>query len=101
MPAIRTMPLGVLDLDRHRGSERAAVADAAEQRQLVDLETLPWPASVAQPAAAHLGLDLLDRDRQPGRQPFDDDDEGLAVRLTGGQEAQHAASVLASRYTPR
>ena len=47
------------------------------------------PAAVAEPAAGHLGLDVLDRDLQPGRQPLDDDDERLAVRFAGGEEAEH------------
>jgi hypothetical protein len=34
-------------------------------------------------------LDLLDGDLEPGGQALDDDDEGLAVRLAGGEEAQH------------
>ena len=61
------------------------------QRQLVLLEPLPRAATEPEPAPRHLGLDLLDRDLQPGRQTLDDDDERLPVGLAGGQEAKHRA----------
>ena len=60
-------PLGVADLDGHRRAERAAVADAAEQRDLVLLEAHPRPAAVAEAAAGQLALHVLDRDRQTRR----------------------------------
>ena len=88
------VPLGVLDLDGHRRADRAAVADAADEAQLVDLEALPRPTPEAETATGQLGLDVLDGDRQPGRQPLDDDDQGLPVGFTGGQEAEHAATLL-------
>ena len=77
------------------------MADAAEQRQLVDLEALPRAAAVAQPAPGQLGLDVLDRHRQPSWQPLDDDDERLPVGLAGRQEAQHAATLLVARGPTR
>ena len=70
-------------------AERAPVADAADQRQLVDLEALPRAATEAEAAAGQFTLDVLDGDRQPGRQPFEDDDESLAVGLPRRQEPQH------------
>ena len=63
VPLVAAEPLAVLDLDGDRRTERAAVANAADQREFVGLEALAWPASVAEPATAHLGLDLLDGDR--------------------------------------
>ena len=89
VPLVAAEPLGVLDLDGHRRPERAPVADAAEQRQLVDLEALARAAAVAEAAAGQLGLDVLDRDGQPGGQALDDHHERLPVRLAGGEEAQH------------
>ena len=41
VPLVAAEPLAVLDLDRDRRSERAAVADAADERELVGLEALP------------------------------------------------------------
>ena len=38
-----------------------------------------------------------DGDRQTGRQALDDDDQGLAVGLAGGQEAEHGANLLGRR----
>ena len=92
-PRSHLRPLGVADLDGHRRAERAAVADAAEERQLVLLEAHPGPAAEAEPAPGQLGLDLLDGDRQPGGQALDDDDEGPAVGLAGGQEAEHGPNL--------
>ena len=96
VPLVAAEPLGVLDLDGHRRAERAAVADAADEGQLVDLEALARPAAVAEAPAGQLGLDVLDRDGQPGGQALDDDHERLAVRLAGGEVAQHRPS----RYWP-
>ncbi len=70
-------------------TQRAAVADAAEQRDVVLLEAHARPAPEAQPPAGQLGLDLLDRDRQARGQALDDHDQGLAVGLARGEEAQH------------
>ena len=47
------------------------------------------PAAVAEAAAGQLGLDVLDGDGQAGGQALDDDHERLAVRLAGGEVAQH------------
>ena len=68
----------------------------AEEPDLVLLEPHPGPAAVAEAAAGQLGADVFDRDRQPGGQALDDDDERLAVGLAGGQEAQHPSMVPAS-----
>ena len=76
------------------------MADAADQRQLVDLEPLARPAAVAEAATGELGLDVLDRDGQPGRQPLDDDHERLPVRLAGGEVAEHGAQVTGGAPRP-
>jgi hypothetical protein len=55
------------------------VADAGEELDVVALEPHARAAPVAEPAAGQLVGDLLDRDRQPGGQALDDDDEGLTV----------------------
>ena len=55
------------------------MTDAADQRQLVQLESLARPATEAEPASRHLRLDLLDGDLEPGRQTLDDHDEALPV----------------------
>ena len=60
------LPLGVGDLDGDRRAERAAVADAAEERDLVLLEAHPRPTAVAEPAPGQLGLRRR-RPRPPGR----------------------------------
>ena len=97
VPLVAAEPLAVLDLDGDRRAQRAAVADTAEQREIVLLELLARPAAVAEPPASHLGLDLLDRDRQPGGQALDDHDESLAVRFAGGEVTQASAQ----GYWPR
>ena len=66
--------------------------DAADQVQLVALEPLARPAAVAEAPAGELGGDVLDRHGQARGQSLDDHAEGLAVRLAGGQVAQHGAS---------
>ena len=52
-------------------------------------------------AAGQLRSDLLHRDREAGGEPVDDHDEGLAVRLAGGQVAEHRPeSTGAGRPSP-
>src|SRR5581483_552750 len=75
--------------------QRAAVAHAAEERDLVLLEAHARAPAEAQPAPGQLGLDVLDRQGQTRGQALDDHDQGLAVRLTGGQEPKHPPIVLA------
>ena len=66
---------------------------------LVLLEAHARTAAVAEPAAGQLGLDVVDGDGQAGGQALDDHDEGRAVGLAGGQEAQHAANLPAGPVT--
>ena len=51
-------------------------------------------AAVAGLAAAQLGGDRVEVDREAGRHAFEDRDERLAVRLAGGEKSQHAAFIL-------
>ena len=96
-----SLPLGVGDLDGDRRAERAPVADAAEELHLVLLEAHPRAAAVAQPPAGQLRLDRPRRYRQPRGQALDDHDEGLAVGLTGGQEAEHEPKLPADPSAAR
>ena len=66
------------------GRRRASVTSSCSKR-------IRGPAAVAEPAAGQLGLDVLDRDRQPRGQALDDDDEGRArgTRRRSGSGAQH------------
>ena len=74
-------------------AERAAVTDAAEEGDLVRLEAHARAAPVAQAAPGQLGGDVGRLDGQPGGQAFDDHDQGFAMGLAGGQEAQHVATL--------
>ena len=69
------------------------MADAAEEADLVGLEALARAAAVSEPAPGELAADLFCCDRQSGREPLDDGDEGAPVRLSGGQVAQHRRSL--------
>jgi hypothetical protein len=82
-------PLGVGDLDRDRGAERAPVPQPPDQGDLVLLEAHPGAAAVAEAAAGQLVLDVGGAEGQAGRHPFDHDDDRATVRFAGGQEAQH------------
>ena len=86
-------PLGVVDHDRDRRAEREAVADAAEDLDVVTLEAHPRPAAESQTAPGQLVAQLLDGDRKTRGEPFDHHGERGAVRLAGGQVAQHAGQV--------
>ena len=82
-------PLGVVDQDRDRRAERAAVAHTAEELDLVGLEAHARPAAVAEPPAGELGSDVVDEDGETRGQALDDDHEGRAVGFARGQKAQH------------
>ena len=86
-------PLGVADLDRDRAALRLAVADAADQRDLVLLELHPGAAAVAEPAPRERVGDVVRRHLDVGGQPLEDRDQGGAVGLARGEPTQHGASV--------
>ena len=69
------------------------MAHAAEQLELVLLEPHARTASEAEPSPGELAGDVVDRDGETGGKAFDDDHECGAVRLAGGQEAQHSFKV--------
>jgi hypothetical protein len=93
VPLVAAEPLAVLDLDRDRRAERSPVAYPTDQRELVGLESLPWPAAVAETPTTHLVLDLLDGDREPGRQSFHHDDQRLPVGFARREIPQHRVEV--------
>jgi len=86
-------PLGVGDLDGHGRAESAAVADTAEQGQLVTFEAHARATAVPQTPPGQLALDLLDGDVEAGGEALDDDDEGFAVGFAGGEESEHGANL--------
>ena len=94
VPLVAAEPFGVLDLDGDRRAERAAVADAADEGQLVLLETLARAAPVSEASPGHLGLDLLDGDLEPGGESLDHDHQRLAVRFSGGEVTKHSAQAI-------
>jgi len=67
------------------------VTNPADERQLVDLEPLTRATTEPEPAPGHLGLDLLDRDLEPGGKTLDDHDETLPVGLASRQKPKHRA----------
>ena len=86
-------PLGVGDLDGDRRAQGAAVADAAEEGDLVGLEAHARTPAVPEATPGQLLGDVGRLDGQTGGKPLDDDDEGASVGLTGGQEAQHTSTL--------
>src|SRR6476661_6281951 len=59
-------PLGVADPQRHRTALGLAVADAADDLELVGLELHPRAPAVAQPPARERVLDVVGRDTDVG-----------------------------------
>jgi hypothetical protein len=83
------LPVGVVavgDLERDRAAQRAAVADAAGHRRAVALDLHAPPAPVTELTAAHVAVDLLGRELEPGGKPLDHACETGAVRLAGGYQ---------------
>src|SRR5947207_2066634 len=72
-----------------RGTQRHPVPQATDDLDLVLLEGHPGAAAVPQPAPGQLVSDLRAGHLYPGRYPFQQRDEGGAMRLPSGQPAQH------------
>lgn len=70
------------------------MADAAEQQDFVDLESLAGPTPETQSTPAEFGLDVGLGDLQARGQTLDDHDKGLTMRFTGGQVAQHVVQAI-------
>ena len=84
-------PLGVADREGDGGADGAAVDHAADDAELVLLELLPRPAADAEAPPGEVVTDRVTGHGHAGGQPFEDGGEARAVRLTGGQPAQHRA----------
>src|SRR5207247_10563734 len=74
----------------------APLPEAAGELDVVALEPHARAAPEPETASSQLGRDLVDRDGQAGRESFDHDRQGRAVRLPRGQVAQQFASVFAA-----
>ncbi len=92
-------PLGVADDHADRAAESDAVADSAEQLDLVTLEAHPRAATVPEPAAGQLGGDVGTGYPDPGGQPLDRRHQGGTMRLPRRQPTHHGSSL--SRSPPR
>ena len=77
------------DLDGHRAALGQAVADAAEDGDLVLFELHPGAAAVAEPASGQCVLDLRAGEFDSGRYAFDNSHQCRAMGFTGGQPTQH------------
>lgn len=71
------------------------MANPADQGDLVLLEALAGPPAVPEAAPPELTLEFVDRERHPGGEALDDDDESLAVGFSGGEVAQHRTNLPA------
>ena len=91
-------PLGVADLDRDRAALGLAVADAADDRDLVLLELHPGAAAVAEAAPGERVGDVGGGHPDVGGQPLEDRDQGGAVGLARGEPTQHAVSLSRPRW---
>src|SRR5436305_94257 len=91
-------PVGVVavdDLQRDGPAERVAVADPAGDLGAVALDLHAPATTVAELAAGHVGVEILGRHLQAGRQALDDARQAGTMRLAGGYEAEgHGPSLL-------
>ena len=99
-PPRPVLVVAVPDDERERRAERAPVAEAGVDLDLVGLDLLARAAAVALLAAAEVGVDRGLVERQARRQAADDRDQRRPVRLAGGDELEtHAAKPTAARIT--
>jgi len=90
VPHIAAEPLRVLDEDGNWRTERAPMANAANQLDLVLLELLSRATAESQSPTGEFIGDVGDGDGQVGGQSFDDHHQRLTVTFAGGQVAHHA-----------
>jgi len=76
--------VAVLDQQRDRATERAAVPNSAPDLGAIGLDLHAAAAAMAELAAGQIAVDIVGGQFDPRRDPFDQGDETGAVRLTGG-----------------
>ena len=85
------LPVGVvavLDQERDRAAERAAVADAAADDRAVRLDLHPSPAAVPELPAGEVRVDVGRLELEARGQALEHGHQTGAVRLSGGGEPQ-------------
>ena len=70
------------------------MADAPEEQNLVDFEPLTRSTTKPETTPPEFGLNVGLGDLQSRGETFHDDDEGLTMRFTGGQIAQHVVQAI-------
>ena len=73
------VPIAVPDEHGDRGAERLAGAHAGEPLDVVRLDLHAGATTVAALAPLQLDVHVGGRDRQPGRNPFEDPDQSAPV----------------------
>ena len=89
--------IGVLDQDRERRAQGAAVAHAGEDARLLRLDGHPPAAAVAELAPLQVALEMRGQQLQPRRQAVENAHQGRSVRLAGCEKAQPAHASAACR----
>ena len=90
------IPDAIGDCQRDGAAQRHAAAHAADDLGVVALHLLALAAPVPQLAPPQVRVDGLRGQRQPRGYALHDDGQLRAVRLAGGQEAEHAALILST-----
>ena len=65
------------------------MSDSTDQCDLIGFETLPRTPPISETTPGEFASDVVGVDRETSRETFDNDHQGLTMRLTGSQEAQH------------
>lgn len=77
------------------------MANSTDESDLIDFEPLSWTSTITKTTTGKFALDVLDRDRQPGRKALDDHGQGPSVGFAGRQVTQHRMQVTFARRGPR
>ncbi len=92
---------GIVDTQGNGTADRLRKAYARVDVHPVLLDLSTATPTVALPASGQLFVDHLGRERHPGRHAFNNADQSLSVRLTGGQIAQHRRKLASGYYSDR
>ena len=93
-------PVAVAHDQRDRPAQRLALADAGQHLGRIGLDGHAPAAAVAALASLEIGGGDRRIDHQPRRQPLDDDDERLTVRLAGREKSQHRRQLYMMQFLP-
>ena len=91
------LPVLIGNHQRDRRTRGHAVTDAANDVGAIGFDDHAATATISALAAPEFGAECREVDREPGRNTFEDGDEGASMGLAGREKAQHLGDILSEK----